>query len=144
MRGLAAAPDEEEEELCLIYQAKGISAEQARVIARQIVGGDTRAAIEALPREELALDPDEFGGSAHVAAGTSFAMFAAGALVPLVSFAIVAAAVLSALALFAVGALVTVITGQSALRAGVRQLAIGVAAAAITFGIGRLLGTAIS
>ena len=54
------------------------------------------------------------------------------------------AAVLSALALFGVGALITVITGQSALRAGLRQLAIGIAAAAITNGVGKALGTAIS
>jgi VIT1/CCC1 family predicted Fe2+/Mn2+ transporter len=147
---LAAAPEEEQEELSLIYQAKGVPADQAAAIARQIVHGDTRAALDALSREELAIDPHELGGSPWVAAGTSFAMFAIGALVPLVPFAflagapaIVAAALLSALALFAVGALITVITGQSALSAGLRQLAIGVAAAAVTYGIGRLVGTAI-
>ena len=148
---LAAAPEEEEQELALIYQAKGVPEDQAKAIARQIVGGDTRAALDALSREELSIDPDELGGSAWVAAGTSFAMFASGALVPLIPFAfmsgasaIVAAAVLAAFALFAVGALITVITGQSAVRAGLRQLAIGVAAAAVTFGVGKLLGTAIS
>ena len=148
---LAAAPEEEEQELALIYQAKGVPEPQAKATARQIVGGDTRAALDALSREELAIDPNELGGSAWVAAGTSFAMFASGALVPLIPFAflsgtpaIVAAAVLGALALFVVGALITVITGQSALRAGLRQLAIGVAAAAVTFGVGKLLGTAIS
>jgi len=148
---LAAAPEEEEQELALIYQAKGVPESQAKAIARQIIGGDTRAALDALSREELSIDPNELGGSAWVAAGTSFTMFATGALVPLIPFAfltgtpaIVAAAVLSALALFVVGALITVITGQSALRAGLRQLAIGVAAAAVTFGVGKLLGTAIS
>lgn len=148
---LAAAPEEEGQELALIYQAKGVPEQQAKAIARQILGGDTRAALDALSREELSIDPDELGGSAWVAAGTSFTMFATGALVPLIPFAflsgppaIIAAAILSALALFVVGALITVITGQSALRAGLRQLAIGVAAAAITFGVGRALGTAIS
>ena len=148
---LAAAPEEEEQELALIYQAKGVPEDQAKAIARQIMAGDSRAALDALSREELSIDPNELGGSAWVAAGTSFAMFASGALVPLVPFAflsgtpaIAAAAVLAALALFVVGALITVITGQSALRAGVRQLAIGVAAAAVTFGVGKLLGTAIS
>jgi VIT1/CCC1 family predicted Fe2+/Mn2+ transporter len=148
---LSAAPEEEELELALIYQAKGVPEHQSRAIARQIISGDTRAALDALSREELAIDPDELGGSAWVAAGTSFAMFATGALVPLIPFAllsgtpaVIAAAVLAALALFVVGALITVITGQSAFRAGLRQLAIGVAAAAVTFGVGRLLGTAIT
>jgi vacuolar iron transporter family protein len=148
---LAAAPEEEEEELSLIYQSKGVPVDQSLKIAHEIVHGDTRAAIDALSREELAIDPNELGGSAYVAAGTSFAMFASGALVPLLPFAftsgvpaLIAAAVVSATALFAVGALITVITGQPALRAGLRQLAIGVAAAAVTFGIGRLVGAALS
>lgn len=148
---LATAPAEEEEELALIYQSKGIAEDQARVIAHRLVSADTRAALDALSREELGIDPAELGGSAWVAAGTSFAMFALGALVPLAAFlftsgtaALIAAAILSAVALFTVGALITVITGQSALRAGLRQVAIGVAAAAITFGVGKLLGTAIS
>lgn len=148
---LAAAPQEEEEELTLIYRSKGVAADQARGIARQLVQGDARAAVDALAREELGIDPRDLGGSAWVAAGTSFVMFALGAAVPLVPFAfitgttaVLAAAVLSAVALFGIGALITVITGQSAPRAGARQLAIGVAAAAVTFGIGRILGTAIS
>jgi len=148
---LAAAPEEEEEELALIYRSKGASEEHARAIASQIVRGDSAAALDALTREELGIDPSELGGSAYVAAATSFAMFASGALVPLIPFAVVsgtaavaAAAALSAAALFGVGALITVMTGQNALRAGLRQLAIGVAAASITFGVGTLLGTAIS
>ena len=148
---LAAAPAEEEEELALIYRSKGVAEDQARSIARQIIHGDARVALDALSREELSIDPDELGGSPWIAAATSFAMFAAGALVPLIPFAfttgtpaVAAAAVLSAVALFGVGALITVMTGQPALRAGLRQLAIGVAAAAITFGVGRLLGTAIA
>jgi VIT1/CCC1 family predicted Fe2+/Mn2+ transporter len=148
---LTAAPEEEEEELVLIYRAKGVPEPQARSIAAQLVRGDTRTALDTLAREELAIDPSDLGGSAWVAGGTSFAMFAAGALVPLVPLlflsgtpALVAAAVASAAALFGIGALITIITGQPALRAGLRQLAIGVVAAAITFGIGRLIGTAIA
>jgi len=81
------APQEEEEELTLIYQSKGVAVEQARAIARQIVRGDAQAAVDALAREELGIDPKELGGSAWVAAGTSFSMFAIGALVPLIPFA---------------------------------------------------------
>ena len=148
---LAAAPEDEEQELALIYRSKGVAEDHARAIARQIVGGDARTAIDALAREELGIDPQELGGSAWIAAATSFAMFALGALVPLVPFAflggtsaVVGAAILSALALFGVGAAITVITGQPAVRAGLRQLVIGIAAAAVTFGVGHLLGTAIS
>lgn len=146
---LAASPAEEEEELALIYQAKGLAEEHARRIAAQVVRGTS--ALETLSREELGIDPGDLGGSAYVAAGTSFAMFALGAAVPIVSFAfaegvtaVIASAVLSAVALFGVGALITVMTGQPALRAGARQLLIGVVTAAVTFGIGRLVGTIIA
>ncbi len=148
---LEVAPDEEEEELALIYQAKGASEEQARAMAHQLVHGDARAALDVLAREELSIDPGELGGSAYVASGTSFAMFALGAVVPLIphlvasgTAAVVASAIVSGLALFGVGALITVITGQSAVRAGTRQLLIGIAAAAVTYGLGRLFGAAIA
>lgn len=148
---LALAPEEEEDELALIYEAKGVPEDQARALARQLVRGDPKAALDALAREELAIDPEELGGSAYVAAGTSFAMFAVGAVVPLVPYlvtggttALVASAIVSGAALFGVGALITVITGQPALRAGLRQLGIGILAAAITFAVGRALGTAVA
>ncbi len=145
---LAMAPDEEEDELRLIYQAKGLSEENARAVAAKVVRSSS--ALETLAREELGIDPDELGGSAYVAAGTSFAMFAVGAVIPLLPLffvagtaSVVVSAVLSAGALFGIGALITVITGQPAIRAGLRQLAIGIAAAAITYGIGRLVGVAL-
>ena len=145
---LTMAPDEEEDELRLIYQAKGLSEENARAVAAKVVRSSS--ALGTLAREELGIDPEELGGSAYVAAGTSFAMFAVGAVVPLIPLffvsgqsAIVASAVVSAAALFGVGALITVITGQPALRAGLRQLAIGITAAAITYGVGRLVGVAL-
>lgn len=146
---LAAAPEEEEQELALIYQAKGLAPDQARAVAAQVVRSSS--ALETLSREELAIDPGELGGSAYVAAGTSFAMFAVGALIPLLPLvfatgtgAVVGSAVLSAAALFGIGAAITVLTGQHALRAGLRQLGIGVAAAAIAFLVGRLVGTVIA
>lgn len=145
---LTLAPEEEEEELRLIYQAKGLSEESARAIAAKVVRSPS--ALETLAREELGIDPAELGGSAYVAAGTSFAMFAVGAVLPLIPLlftsggtAVVLSAVTSGVALFGIGALITVITGQSALRAGLRQLAIGIAAAAITYGVGRLVGVAL-
>ena len=147
---LEAIPEEEEVELALIYQSKCVPEEQARGLARQIIHGDPRIALDTLAREELGINPEELGGSAYEAAFTSFLLFASGALVPLLPFlvssgtaAIVAALVLSGVTLFGVGAAITIVTGQSALRSGLRQVMFGMAAAAVTFAIGSLVGTAI-
>ncbi|MDA8202075.1 MAG: VIT1/CCC1 transporter family protein, partial [Chloroflexi bacterium] len=83
---LEAIPEEEEVELALIYQSKGVPEPQARTLARQIVEGDPRVALDTLSREELGIDPDELGGSAYEAAFTSFLLFASGAFVPLLPF----------------------------------------------------------
>ena len=147
---LLQVPDEEEEELTLIYQSKGLTAEQARLMAKSIVGGEIGRAVDTLAREELGIDPDELGGSAWVAALTSFFLFAAGAIVPLSPFffatgvpAVVASIVVSAAALMLVGAAITVVTGSSVLRTGGRQVLLGMFAAAVTFGLGTLVGHAV-
>jgi VIT1/CCC1 family predicted Fe2+/Mn2+ transporter len=147
---LLMVPDEEEEELTLIYQAKGLSAEQARLMSKSIVGGELGRAVDTLAREELGIDPDELGGSAWVAALTSFFLFAAGAVVPLLPFffasgigAVVVSIVISAVALMLVGAAITVVTGSSVLRTGGRQVLLGLFAAAVTFGLGTLVGHAV-
>jgi len=147
---LELVPQEEEEELALIYQSKGIPEARARELAHHIIGGDRATALDTLAREELGIDPQELGGSAYVAAGTSFLLFAGGAVVPLIPFlfltgpmAIVVSLIAAGIALFVVGAAITIVTGQSAIRSGLRQVLFGLVAAAITFAIGRLLGTAI-
>ena len=147
---LAQVPEEEEEELALIYQAKGLSAEQARSTAHSIVYGDAGRALDTLAREELGIDPDALGGSAWVAAATSFFLFALGASVPLLPFlvasgtpAIIASVVVSVVALMLVGVAITIVTGANAFRSGARQVALGLAAAAITFGLGNLVGAAV-
>jgi VIT1/CCC1 family predicted Fe2+/Mn2+ transporter len=140
----------EAEELRLIYEAKGLDPQEARNLAQRIIGGDPQVALDTMAREELGIDPEELGGSAWTAAFTSFGLFAAGAIIPVLPFivtaglpAILASAVLSGVALFGIGALITVLTGQPALASGARQLGFGLAAAAVTFAIGSLLGTAI-
>jgi VIT1/CCC1 family predicted Fe2+/Mn2+ transporter len=147
---LEAFPAEEAEELRLIYEAKGLSPDEADRLAQRIMSGDPEVAVDTMAREELGIDPDELGGSAWVAAGTSFVLFATGALIPLLPFlfgsgvgAIAVSTALSGIALFGLGAAITLLTGRNALRSGVRQLLFGLTAAAITFGIGALLGTAI-
>ena len=144
---LEAAPAEELEELALIYQAKGIPADRARELASSIIA-NPRTALDTLAREELGIDPQGLGGSAWVAAGTSFALFAAGALVPLLPYvftggtlAVMLSGALAAIGLFASGALGSFFTGQPVLRSGVRQAAFGMAAAGITFAPGKLVGT---
>jgi vacuolar iron transporter family protein len=141
-------PAAEIDELCSIYERKGFPTEQAHELAKRIVGGDPKFALDTMAREELGFDPGQLGGSAWVAAGTSLGLFALGALVPLLPFlalsgspAILGAAVLSGGALFGLGAGITNLTGMNPIRAGMRQLAFGAVAAAITYGIGRAVGT---
>jgi VIT1/CCC1 family predicted Fe2+/Mn2+ transporter len=144
---LERAPEEEEAELALIYQAKGLTPDQAGALAARLVA-DPNSAIDTLAREELGIDPAGLGGSAWVAALTSFVLFALGASVPVAPYfvtggiaAVAGSVVLSGLALFLIGAGTTLFTGRGALFSGARQLGFGLAAAAITYGAGRLVGT---
>lgn len=143
---LAAFPEEETEELALIYQAKGVKPDEAHSLAERVLS-DEAVALETLSREELNIDPSELGGSAWVAAVTSFLLFSIGAIIPVLPYFVVGGAtaiavsvVLSVIALFVIGAGITIITGRNALMSGARQVVFGVAAAAITFGLGRLVG----
>lgn len=148
-RELAERPAEEEAELALIYQAKGLSPDQARQVAAQIIANPT-SALDTLAREELGVDPEELGGSAWEAAATSFFLFAIGAIIPVLPFAFLnglpaigVSVLLSALGLFVIGAGITLMTGRSLLFSGTRQVLFGLAAAALTFAIGRLIGVSI-
>jgi len=143
-------PEGEGEELKLIYEAKGLSPSEAETMARRLLA-DRSTAIDALAREELGIDPKGLGGSAWEAAVTSFVLFAIGATVPILPFlaqrgtlAVASSAVVSALGLFAIGAAITVFTGVSVWRSSGRQLLLGLAAAGLTFGVGRLIGIAIT
>ncbi|CAN5132069.1 hypothetical protein BH20ACT9_BH20ACT9_12620 [soil metagenome] len=147
---IAAFPQEEREELRLIYEAKGLSPALARAVADELAR-DERTALETMAREELGVDPAEPGSSPWVAAAVSFLLFAVGAIVPVAPFlvvtgtsAVVASAVASGAALFALGAAITLFTGRGAVRAGVRQVGIGLAAAAVTYGVGALLGVSLA
>ena len=146
---LEEVPEDEQTELQLIYEARGLAPEHASELARRIVHGDRNIALDTMAREELGINPEELGGSSWVAALTSFSLFGLGAVIPLIPFffgsglgAVVLAAVLAAVALAGIGAAITLVTGQPAFRSAIRQLAFGGVAAAITFGIGRLVGTA--
>ena len=143
---LEAVPEEEAKELSLIYQAKGLPKVEADQVAARLMQ-DPEIALDTLVREELGLDPGELG-SPWGSAGGSFVSFGAGALLPVVPFffgstavgVIALSAALSALGMFGVGAGVSLLTGRSAIYSGVRQVALGAAAAAVTFAIGSLIG----
>ncbi len=144
------APEEEQQELALIYEAKGLTADEAQALAAKLMA-DKGSALDALAREELGIDPQELGGSAWAAAGTSFVLFAGGALVPVAPFlfltgtsAVSVSLLASGLALFLVGAAITLVTGRGVLSTGLRQLLFGVVAAGVTYGIGRLLGVTLA
>lgn len=147
---LAEFPEEEKQELMLIYQAKGLPEAQAKELADRIIGNKDKA-LDTLAREELGIDPGELGGSPWSAAVTSFLLFAGGAVVPVIPFfalnglrAGIVSVGLSALAMFIIGAGTTLFTGRGILFSGARQLAIGIGAAAITYGVGRLIGTVVA
>jgi vacuolar iron transporter family protein len=146
---LAATPEEEREELQLIYEAKGIPPEDAKQLSTSLLA-DHETALDVLAREELGLDPEELGGSPWTAALTSFVLFAFGATFPVLPFvfasgivALLGSIVVSAIVLYAVGAAITLFTGRPAWRSGGRQLLLGLAAAGLTYGVGSLLGVVI-
>ncbi len=143
---LEISPDEERDELSLIYQAKGVPRELAEAMAGQIIA-DPAHALDTLAREELGLDPGALGSP--VAAGlSSFLAFGIGAVVPVLPYlfggggtsAIAVSGLLSGAALFAVGAVISFLTGRGALYSGIRMLLIGAAASVVTFLIGRAIG----
>lgn len=144
---LTDTPEEEMEELALIYRAKGLSQDEARATAERIIGGGGEAALDTLVREELAIDQKELGGSAWEASITSFGLFSLGAIIPVLPYVffsgtagIMASSAASVLGLFSIGALTTLMTGKNPVLYGLRHVLIGLLAAAVTFAIGRLIG----
>ena len=146
---IAGQPASEHAELVEIYTRRGLDERNATVLADAVMADPDRA-LEVMAREELGFDPDELGGSAWTAAWSSFALFVAGAIVPVAPYIALSGALAaivsvgaSAIALFGVGALITRVTARSPLRSGLRQLVIGMAAAAVTFATGALLGVSV-
>lgn len=142
-RELQRNPASEEHELAVLYRSRGLDAGLAQDVARQL-SRDPEVAWRIHVREELGVDPDDLP-SPWVAAGSSFAAFSGGALVPVLPFllglpSLLATIVVSGAGLFLTGALVARLTTRPAWYGGLRQLGLGAAAAAATFGIGSLVG----
>jgi VIT1/CCC1 family predicted Fe2+/Mn2+ transporter len=146
MDELLTNPAGERKELMLIYMAKGISEADASKIVDELMS-DIPRAHEVLVKEELGINAEELKGSAVEAASSSFILFAIGAIIPVFPFmlttgvtAIILSTVASALGLFLIGAAITLFTGKNVWFSGLRQVGFGLAAAAITYGIGELIG----
>jgi VIT1/CCC1 family predicted Fe2+/Mn2+ transporter len=147
---LEQAPEAEQHELALIFQAKGLDADEAKRVAAQLMR-DKDKALDTLTREELGLDPAELGGNPWSAAAVSFCLFSIGAIFPTMPFlwtnglsGIVQCIVLSAFALASIGVFTSLFNGRSAMFSALRQVIIGLMAAGFTFGVGHLLGVSIS
>ena len=150
MEELETNPEGEMKELALIYMAKGIPDEQAHQMAADIMN-DKGQAHEILVKEELGINAEELKGSAVEAAVYSFILFAIGAVIPVLPFmftsgvqAILISVSASAIGLFLIGAAITLFTGKNVWYSGFRQVFFGLAAAAITFGIGKLIGVSVT
>jgi vacuolar iron transporter family protein len=146
-RELVLHPAEELRELTAIFEAKGIRPALASAVARELTE-DPAVAWRVHVREELGVDPDDLP-SPWLAAGSSFVAFALGARVPLIPFMLGAnslaiSLVLSAAGLVAAGALVARLTSRPPWFGASRQLLFGALSAAVTYGIGLIVGASIS
>jgi VIT1/CCC1 family predicted Fe2+/Mn2+ transporter len=147
---VAEYPEEEAEELALIYAARGVELGQARAVSRALLSNPEQA-LDVLSREELGLNPDDLG-SPFGAALSSFVSFALGAALPLIPFVVTRSttsttltvtATLTVVALFGIGLVLSLFTGRDALKGALRMVIIGAGAGVISFLVGRALGVAI-
>ncbi|WP_069812099.1 VIT1/CCC1 transporter family protein [Streptomyces sp. TP-A0874] len=137
-------PQDEQRELAELYRSRGVDADLAAEVARQL-SHDPEQALEIHAREELGVDPSDLP-SPLVAAVSSFGSFALGALLPVLPFLLGSVSLLPALllalaGLFVCGAVVAKVTARSWWYSGLRQLLLGGAAAGVTYGLGVLFGT---
>ena len=138
-------PESERRELIALYVSRGVPREAAEQVA-EAVNRDPELALEVHSREELGVNPDSTG-SPPAAAASSFASFAVGAVVPLLPWfftggtrAVLISVLLGATMAVGIGVAVATFTGRSRVRTALRQLVIAAAAAAVTYGVGTLVG----
>jgi len=150
MDELETNPEGEQKEVALIYMAKGIEEAQAHQMAEELMKDKTQAH-DFLVKEELGINAEELKGSAAEAAIYSFILFAIGAVIPVIPFmfmsgapAIIVSVSGSAVGLFLIGSAITLFTGKNVWYSGFRQVIFGLAAAAITFGIGKIIGVSMA
>ena len=143
------ALDVDANELALVYRARGMSADEADAHAREVLAS---LHLDAAGDGSAAPPADDDGiGSAWGAAVSSFLFFASGAFIPVIPYlaggdgfgAVAIAAASVGIVLLATGAVVGLLSGGSLLKRALRQLAIGLGAAAVTYALGLLFGTAV-
>ncbi|MCK2220912.1 VIT1/CCC1 transporter family protein [Actinomadura sp. ATCC 31491] len=144
-RELRQHPEDEQAELAQTFVDRGVDRELAAEVARQISSNPERA-LEVHAVNELGVAPGDLP-SPLLAAGSSFLSFAVGASLPLLPYVLGAtnllvSAAVSCAALFAAGAIVSAVTARSWWFSGLRQLVVGAVAAAVTYGLGNLIGAA--
>jgi len=146
---LARSPKNVQQRIALSLAAKGLPQLEAERAAAHVMQ-DPDAALDPTIRD-IGIDPEELGGAPWKAAGLAYSMFAMGAVAPILPFALplghwaVAASVAASIAaLGLVGAATSLFNGRSALFAATRQVVLGCLAAALTYGIGRLLGVSLA
>jgi VIT1/CCC1 family predicted Fe2+/Mn2+ transporter len=147
-RQLRDEPVAERAILIAIYVKRGFDPAAAEAIVATLFATPERA-LDSMVRDEIGIDPRAIGGPL-TAAGSSFAAFVVGAAIPVLPFlvlsgigAIALTLTLSLATLFALGVGVASLTGRSKLRGGLRQLALGAIAAAVTYSVGRLIGATV-
>jgi len=150
MLEIESNPEGEMQELALIYIAKGIPEDQAFRMAKEAIA-DPSQAYEILVKEELGINTADLQGSAWEAAITSFLLFAIGAIIPVIPFfytaglsAVMQSVLFSTVGLFIIGSAITLFTGKSVWYSGLRQVLFGLAAAAITYVIGKVIGVTLA
>lgn len=139
--------DMDANELALVYRARGMSPAEADARAREVLGTPELDR----PVDTDVADEHRSVGSPWGVAGSSFVFFACGALIPVLPYlfgasgplAVVVAAALVGVSLLGTGAVVGLLSGAPPLLRALRQLAIGYAAAAVTYLLGVLFGTAV-
>ena len=131
-----------------IYASKGLSRAEANLIVGRILANPEQA-LDTFVLEEIGLSAETMGSPIMAAVGSLLA-FAVGASVPLVPYLLLTGATAFTLsiagtliALFLVGLRVSRLTHRHPVRSGLRQAALGLLAAAVTYGVGTLLGTAV-
>jgi VIT1/CCC1 family predicted Fe2+/Mn2+ transporter len=146
---LAEDPEGERRELAGMYRAQGLSAEDANTVAR-ILSANPDVALDTHARLELGIDP-QAPGSAWRAAISSFLAFSVGAILPLFpwflttgSTAVIASVIIGGIAALALGATIGLMSGRNVMGTALRQLAVAAVAAAVTYGVGSLLGVSTS
>jgi VIT1/CCC1 family predicted Fe2+/Mn2+ transporter len=145
---LAEYPEEEMEELSLIYQARGIPLEEAAKLARIMIE-NPETGLNTLAREELGLNPEDLVSPVG-AMISSFLSFTIGASIPLLPYAfshsswnLFFSMGLTAVTLFSIGTILSLFTNRNPIVLGLRMLATGVIAGMVTFSIGKLLGVSL-